>query len=86
MSVMAEFDESDLRPFSGLQRPRTGRAEDDIASTLRPTTAATQIGDETQLSSAPVRPVRGGNNVIVFFLYKYDKLSKEASLILFFIA
>ena len=32
---MTEFDESDLRPFTGLQRPMTGKAEDDIQP-LRP--------------------------------------------------
>ena len=41
---MAEFDESDLRPFSGLQRPITALPEDDIQfehpGSSRPMTSA----------------------------------------------
>ena len=43
---MAEFDESDLRPFTGLQRPITAKPEDDMQSELpgpsRPMTSATR--------------------------------------------
>ena len=43
---MAEFDESDLRPFTGLQRPITAKPEDDMQSDLpgpsRPMTSATR--------------------------------------------
>ena len=45
---MTDFDESDLRPFTGLQRPMTGKPEDDIQP-LRPA--------RNQTAAASCRPM-----------------------------